>query len=311
MNAEDPKRRNLGRGLAALFGDENEDYASLDKVRLSKMVPIEHVRPNAGQPRKQFSEDSLQDLEHSIREQGVIQPIVVRRIENEPNVFEIVAGERRWRAAQRAQLHEVPVIIKELSDLEALEVALVENIHRDDLTPLEEAEGYRRLMEEFGHTQEVLANAVGKSRSHVANTVRLLGLPDDVKSLIGEGSLSAGHARALLGSDNPTGLAQEVVRKALNVRQTERLVKSAKQTNDERAHKAPTPSAKDPNTSALERDLSHHLGMAVSISTRRDGGSLTIRYQSLEQLDDILQRLSHVPDGAPVSDDPEEEIVEI
>ncbi len=307
MSDETGKPRHLGRGLAALFGDDTEDYANLDKVRLSKSVPIDQIQPNPDQPRRHFDDEALSDLVDSIRQQGLIQPIVVRRIGDSPNSYEIVAGERRWRAAQRARLHEVPVTVKELSDMEALEIALVENIHREDLSPLEEADGYRRLMEEFGHTQEVLAKALGKSRSHIANMTRLLTLPSEVKRMIEEGDLSAGHARALIGADDPVALAKLVVRKGLNVRQTEKLAHA-----DKPAAAAPAgarePAAKDPNTAALENDLSSLLGMVVEIRQKRDGGMLTIRYQSLEQLDDVLQRLTHA--GGP-DHGPEEEIVEI
>jgi len=305
MTDDDSKRRHLGRGLAALFGDENEDYANLDKVRESKTVPIDHVQPNPTQPRRHFDDDSLSDLVASIRQQGVIQPIVVRRIGDAPNTFEIVAGERRWRAAQRARLHEVPVTVKDLTDMESLEIALVENIHREDLSPLEEADGYRRLMEEFGHTQEVLAKALGKSRSHIANMTRLLSLPDEVKRMIEDGSLSAGHARALIGAADPVELAKIVVHKGLNVRQAEKLAQTDKPAAvPERRPAAP----KDPNTAALENDLSSLLGMTVEIKQKRDGGTLSIRYQSLEQLDDVLQRLTQSGGPGP---DMEEEIVEI
>src|SRR3546814_664800 len=196
------KRTNLGRGLAALFGGENEDYASLDKVRSSKTVPIEHLRPGRFQPRHHFDEAAVDALAESIKAQGILQPILVRRHPDRPNEFEIVAGERRWRAAQRAKLHEVPVVIRDLSDAQSLELAIVENVQRQDLTPLEEAEGYRRLIDDFQHTQEDLARTLGKSRSHIANTLRLLALPEGVKLLLGEGKLTAGHARTLIGCDN-------------------------------------------------------------------------------------------------------------
>ncbi len=305
MTDEDSKRRHLGRGLAALFGDETEDYANLDRVRESKSVPIDQIQPNPNQPRRHFDDESLSDLVASIRQQGVIQPIVVRRVGDSPNTFEIVAGERRWRAAQRARLHEVPVTVKDLTDMEALEIALVENIHREDLSPLEEADGYRRLMEEFGHTQEVLAKVLGKSRSHIANMTRLLTLPDEVKRMIEDGTLSAGHARALIGAADPVALAELVVRKGLNVRQTEKLAQADKPATASTKRPA---APKDPNTAALESDLSSLLGMSVEIRQKRDGGTLSIRYQSLEQLDDVLQRLTQ--SGGPDSDY-EEEIVEI
>lgn len=312
MNAvsEEGGKRNLGRGLSALLGAENEDYASLDRVRLSKMVPIELVHPGPFQPRQNFDDEQLQALADSVRQNGILQPILVRRHPQTPNAFEIVAGERRWRAAQIARLHEVPVIIRELGDREALELAIVENVQRQDLSPLEEADGYRRLLEEFGNTQEDLAKHVGKSRSHIANTLRLLNLPDGVKILLEKGKLTAGHARALLNAGDPLALAEKVVAKGLNVRQAERLVQGERQPAakpDKMGEGAPAKAAdlpKDPDTLALERDLSALLGLKVSINFQGQGGSLTIHYQTLEQLDDVLQRLSHSPakPGGPGGD---------
>lgn len=294
---EESGKRSLGRGLSALLGAENEDYASLDRVRLSKMVPIELVHPGPFQPRHNFDDAQLQALSDSIRQNGILQPILVRRHPQTPNAYEIVAGERRWRAAQLAQLHEVPIVIRELGDREALELALVENVQRQDLSPLEEAEGYRRLLDEFGNTQEDLAKRVGKSRSHIANTLRLLNLPDSVKALLEEGKLTAGHARALLNAADPAAIAKEVVTKGLNVRQTERLVQNGRKPSARTSAAAAAPShpAKDPDTVALERDLSALLGLKVTISFQGQGGSLTIHYQTLEQLDDVLQRLSQTP----------------
>ena len=308
--SEEGGKRNLGRGLSALLGAENEDYASLDRVRLSKMVPIELVHPGPFQPRHNFDDEQLQALAESVRQNGILQPILVRRHPQTPNAFEIVAGERRWRAAQIARLHEVPVIIRELGDREALELAIVENVQRQDLSPLEEADGYRRLLEEFGNTQEDLAKHVGKSRSHIANTLRLLNLPAGVKILLEQGQLTAGHARALLNAGDPLAVAEKVVAKGLNVRQAERLVqdqrppaaRSGKAGEGAQAKAADLP--KDPDTLALERDLSALLGLKVSISFQGQGGSLTIHYQTLEQLDDVLQRLSHSPakPGGPGGD---------
>jgi len=285
--SDEGARRTLGRGLSALLGAESEDYASLDRVRLSKMVPIELVHPGRFQPRHNFDETQLEALADSIRTNGILQPILVRRHPQTPNSFEIVAGERRWRAAQIARLHEVPVIIREIADGEALELALVENVQRQDLSPLEEAEGYRRLIEEFKNTQEDLARRVGKSRSHVANALRLLGLPEPVKALLEQGRLTAGHARALLSGADPAALAEQVVARGLNVRQTERLAQQRR----------PDPSAKtvrekDADTLALERDLSALLGLRVTISIQGRGGALTIHYRTLEQLDDVLKRLT-------------------
>ena len=285
--SDEGARRTLGRGLSALLGAESEDYASLDRVRLSKMVPIELVHPGRFQPRHNFDETQLEALADSIRTNGILQPILVRRHPQTPNSFEIVAGERRWRAAQIARLHEVPVIIREIADGEALELALVENVQRQDLSPLEEAEGYRRLIEEFKNTQEDLARRVGKSRSHVANALRLLGLPEPVKALLEQGRLTAGHARALLSGADPAALAEQVVARGLNVRQTERLAQQHRS-----APSAKTTREKDADTLALERDLSALLGLRVTISIQGRGGALTIHYRTLEQLDDVLKRLT-------------------
>ena len=292
MPAEQGKRRNLGRGLSALFGDESADYASLDQLRLSKMVPIELLSPGKFQPRQLFDDKAMASLVVSIQEKGVLEPILVRRHSDQVNAFEIVAGERRWRAAQIAKLHEVPVVIKDLPDRDALEIALVENIHREDLTVLEEAEAYQRLIEEFDHTQEALAKAVGRSRSHVANMLRLLVLPRNIKKKLQSGDLTAGHARALIGSDDPIKLANTIVSKSLNVRQAEALVRRQKNKKDPTRKAAQSKERKDPNTRALERDLINLLGLKVSIEERGEGGVLTIQFTSLDQLDDVLQRLT-------------------
>ena len=288
---DEGKRRGLGRGLSALFGEESDEHAATDRQRVGKTVPIGFLRAGRFQPRRRFDDDGLRALADSIREKGVLQPLLVRRRPDDANGYEIIAGERRWRAAQLAQLHEIPVIVKDLDDRAALEIALVENIQRADLTALEEAEGYRRLLAEFGHTQEALAKAVGKSRSHVANMMRLLALPEPVKQLLDSGELSAGHARALLNAADPAALARDIVRRGLNVRQAERLVKAGKTTR----HK--TPPAKDADTVALERDLGNLLGLKVAISFAGRGGSLTIHYRTLEQLDDVIRRLHHEPAG--------------
>lgn len=289
-------RQNLGRGLAALFGEETQaaDTAELDRIRPLKMVPIEFLRPGRFQPRHNFDPAQIQSLVDSVREKGILQPILVRRLPNEPNAYEIVAGERRWRAAQVAQLHEVPVTIRELADREALEIALVENIQRENLNAMEEAEGYRRLLEEFQHTQEDLAKAVGKSRSHVANMMRLLSLPDAVRAMVEGGDLSAGHARALIGVDNAEAIARDVVKQGLNVRQTEKLIQAGR-SPARPVKAAPPPPPKDTNTLALERDLSNLLGLKVSISFRGGAGELTVHYQTLDQLDDVLRRLKKQP----------------
>jgi len=297
MAADEAKRRGLGRGLSALLGDETEDYASLDRLRLSKMVPIEFLHPGASQPRKRFDAESIASLVDSVREKGVLQPLLVRRHPEHANAYEIIAGERRWRAAQQASLPEVPVVIKELSDSEALEIALVENIQREDLTPIEEAQGFQRLIDEFQHTQEALSQAVGKSRSHIANLLRLLTLPESVQTMVNESALSAGHARALVTAEAPEALARQIVERGLNVRQAEQLVKAGKPAVA-RARKSPE---KDPNTAALEENLAQLLGLKVSIQVRGESGSLKIDYETLDQLDDVLHRLTNGP--RPRNDD--------
>jgi ParB family chromosome partitioning protein len=288
--ARDGKPRGLGRGLSALLGEEPSaaDLPAIPGDRPARVLPIEALRPGRAQPRRRMAEQDLSDLARSIAEQGVLQPILVRPHPDDPDAYEIVAGERRWRAAQLAQIHEVPVSIRSLTDREALEVALVENLQRQDLSPLEEADGYRRLVEEHGYTQDDVAQHVGKSRSHVANTLRLLALPDGVKALLEEQQLSAGHARALLTASDPETLARQVVDRALNVRETEKLA-SAVRTEPPRA--ARRPPTKDPDTVALERDLGNLLGLAVEIRFRGSGGSLLLHYTSVDQLDDILRRL--------------------
>jgi ParB family chromosome partitioning protein len=289
--SDDKGKTRLGRGLSALLGEESADYAALDSVRESKTVPIEYLRPNRFQPRRDFDEAEIESLSESIRAQGILQPILVRRDPEHQNAYEIVAGERRWRAAQRAQLHEVPVLVKDFSDQKALEAAIVENVQRQDLNALEEAEGYRRLMEDFSHTQDDLARVVGKSRSHVANTLRLLGLPDEVKEMLVRHSLSAGHARALLNAVDPVKLAHTVTTRGLNVRQTERLAQAGREVRGPAAALA----EKDADTVALERELATMLGLKVTINFRGGGGEVVIHYTTLEQLDDVVQRLSHNP----------------
>jgi len=291
-----PEKRNLGRGLAALFGEEKADYAALDEVRATRRVAVGQLRPGRLQPRRRFGEEALKSLVDSIREKGVLQPLLVRRIEGEADQFEIIAGERRWRAAQQAQVHDVPVVVRDLTDSEALEIALVENIQRQDLTPLEEAEGYQRLMGEFHHTQEDLARAVGKSRPHVANMLRLLNLPDPVKLMLDDGRLTMGHARALLNAPDPLAVANEVVAKGLSVRQAERLAADGKRPPRARKAAGNGPvAAKDADTRALERDLSTLLGLKVTISLKGESGDIAIHFETLEQLDDVLHRLKRNP----------------
>ena len=286
------KPTQLGRGLAALLGEnEDQEYQELDKVRSHKSVPVEHLHPGKYQPRRIVDTDHIDELAASIRDKGIIQPIVVRRHPDIKAEYEIIAGERRWRAAQRAELHEVPVIIKEFSDREALEVGLIENLQRQDLSPLEEAEGYQRLMDEFGHTQEVMAKGIGKSRSHVANMVRLIGLPGPVKAMVDDGRLSAGHARALLMAEDPITLAENIVARGLNVRDTEKIIKL--QSDPATAKKSPTSKVpKDADTVALEHRIINQLGLAVDIKQQGEGGKVTITYKDLDQLDELVEILS-------------------
>ena len=291
--ADDGRRRGLGRGLSALFGEDGEiPEAGAPAQAGIRMLPVGELTPGPFQPRQQFNDEALEGLAASIREKGVLEPILVRPTPGQENSYQIIAGERRWRAAQRAQQHEIPVIVRGFSDVDAMEIALIENLHREDLSALEEAEAYRRLIDEFGHTQERLAQAISKSRSHVANTLRLLALPDPVKQRIRAGELSAGHARALLTAEDPEDLAAEVVAKGLNVRQTERLAQRGKPGATGRPRGRPPKKAKDPNTAALERDLAAMLGLSITIEERGEGGTLSIHYETLEQLDDLLQRLS-------------------
>ncbi len=286
------RRRGLGRGLSALLGDGAGDFDRLDRDAPSRIVPIERLRPSAFQPRRRFDEAEMAALVESVKEVGMLQPILVRRAGDGEEEFEIVAGERRWRAAQRAGLHRVPVVVRDLDDARSLKVALVENVQREDLSAIEEAEGYGRLMEEFGLTQEAVSLAVGRSRSHVANAVRLLGLPDSVKRLVEDGQLSAGHARALLGADDPEGLAKRVVGERLSVRRAEALAKERGPVNGGERNAA----EKDADTRALERDLSVALGLRVTVRHRGEaGGTLAIGYRTLEQLDDVCGRLRRRP----------------
>lgn len=293
--SDEGRRKGLGRGLSALLEEEPEDRTTMDRLRSGRTVPIGQLSPNPYQPRRHFDETELRDLADSIRANGIIMPILVRRRGDAEDSYEIVAGERRWRAAQLAQLHEVPVIVRDLSDGQSLELALIENIQRQDLNPLEEAEGYRRLMDEFSHTQEALAQTVGKSRSHVANMLRLLNLPDPVKQMVGEGQLSAGHARALLMAEDAVRLARRVVAKGLSVRETERLVQGQGVSAARSPANAPAAPTKDADTRALERQLSEKLGLKVTINHRGEHGEVRIEYTSLEQFDDILRRLRHTP----------------
>lgn len=299
------ERKALGRGLDALFGDKNEDvlstvtgqnrHAAGNLLKSQKNMAIGNLRANPNQPRRIFDEDALTQLTVSIKEHGVLQPILVRPILGEAGQYEIIAGERRWRASQRAKLHEVPVIIQDFTDLEVLEIGLVENLQRSDLTPLEEAEGYQRLMDEFGHTQEKLAQAMGKSRSHIANTLRLLKLPQKVKDLVNSGDLSAGHARALLMANDPENMADMIVNSRMSVRDLEKQLsdqKKAKEKKTSAPKQSANPAVRDSNTAALERDLTNHIGLKVNINHQKSGqGQLIINYQNLDQLDQIIEAL--------------------
>ena len=284
--------KGLGRGLSALLAEDPDDQLALDRMRPAQVVPVENLVANRYQPRQRFDRDELQELTESVKANGILMPILVRRLGDGKN-YEIVAGERRWRAAQEAQLYEVPVVVKELDDKQALEMALVENIQRQDLTPLEEAEGYRRLMKDFGHTQEDVAQVSGKSRSQVANMLRLLGLPDIVKNMVEDGRLTVGHARALLSAERPAILAEQVVGQGLNVRQTELLVKQPRYTATYRV--VPGGSSEEPDTRALERQLSDQLGLRVKIKHNGERGEVRIGFESLDQFDDIRKRLGDHP----------------
>lgn len=291
--AEEAPRR-LGRGLAALIGEAGDDEAVMSRTKGGqRLVPIEFLRPNPRNPRKDFADGDLEELAGSIREKGILQPILVRQNPMLADAYEIIAGERRWRAAQRAGLHEVPVLVIEAGDRESLEIAIIENVQRHDLNALEEAGGYERLIAEFDYAQADLARMLGKSRSHVANTLRLLKLPDSVKSLLQEGKLSAGHARALLTVADPQSLAARIVEDGLTVRDVERLGQEA--AGKEPASRGASKSVeKDADTVALERALETVLGLRVTIKHKGESGQVTIGYQSLEQLEALCQRLKGV-----------------
>jgi len=296
MSEENIRPRQLGRGLEALFGDNRaEKLNSLaespekneDPPAEFRSLPVGRLQPNPRQPRRDFDDAALAELTRSITEHGILQPLIVRPLSVESKMFEIVAGERRWRAAQRAQVHEAPVIVGNFSDAEALAVALVENIQRNELSPLEEAEAYARLGSDFNKTQEQVAKIVGKSRSHVANMMRLLELPEDVRAMVSAGQLSAGHARAILRAADPGALAGIIVEGGLSVREAEQLAKSGLGKKNPRRPSPP----KDADTLALERELTNGLGAKVEISFNGSGGYVRVNYRSLEQLDDLVERL--------------------
>ena len=284
------KPTRLGRGLAALIGD----MATVEGARVTesggvKKLPVEFIIANRANPRRSFDPEQLEELTNSIREKGVMQPLLVRPSED-PNIFELIAGERRWRAAQRAGLHEVPVIVRDVDDKEALELAIIENVQRADLNPLEEAMGYGQLIEQFDYTQQDLAQVIGKSRSHVANTLRLLRLPEDVRGMVASGTLTAGHARTLITAEDPATLARQIVSGGLSVREAEAL----SQQRDVAGTKKPSAAQgqRDADTVALERRLSDALGLSVSLAHSERGGKLEIRYKTLEQLDGLCLKLT-------------------
>ena len=288
-----PKSRGLGRGLSALMSDVQVPAATEEGPRRPDLVvPIERVHPNPDQPRRRFDEAALEELASSIREKGVIQPLIVRPLPDSEGQYQIVAGERRWRASQLAQKHDIPVLVRDFDDTEVLEVAIIENIQRADLNPVDEANGYRHLMDRFGHTQDQLASALGKSRSHIANQMRLLNLPERVQDWLSEGQLSAGHARTLIGHPEAERLAQKIISDKLSVRQAEALTRKSDTPARPRGSNGPKP--KDADTIALENELTAALGMGVTIDQTpgSEGGKLTIRYKTLVQLDDLMRHLA-------------------
>lgn len=305
MSEEKNRPRQLGRGLEALFGEDRARVVDAEANTTpggdggvgARMIAIGKLVPNPLQPRRHFDDDALKDLTNSVRENGVLQPLIVRPTEDDPESFEIVAGERRWRAAQRAQVHELPVVVRTLSDEETLAIALIENIQRDELSPIEEAEAYARLAEDFGKTQEEVAEIVGKSRSHVANMTRLLDLPEEVRDLLSSGQLTAGHARAILKAPDPAALARRIVEDGLSVRDAERLGKEGRPSKSPKGKKPP---AKDADTMALERALGNVLGLNVVIDFDGTGGRVVLKYTTLEQLDDLVERLSGQRDPLPM-----------
>ncbi len=284
-------RRGLGRGLSALLGEADAAApAAAEGAGGPREIPIELIRRNPDQPRRTFSEDEIDELSASIREKGVLQPILVRPAPGAEGEFQLVAGERRWRAAQRAGLRAMPALVRELDDLQVLEIAIVENVQRQDLNPLEEALGYRALMDKFGRTQEQVAQVVGKSRPHVANALRLLALPSEVQAMVTDGRLSAGHARAIASAADPVALARQAVERGLNVRETEALARRAPETKSAKPGKRGV--SRDADTAALEGDLSEVLGLDVEIRDKGGVGELRIKYATLEQLDDLCRRLT-------------------
>tara|TARA_Y100001934_G_scaffold229484_1_gene276519 strand:+ start:549 stop:1442 length:894 start_codon:yes stop_codon:yes gene_type:complete len=296
MNSPKTGENKLGRGLSALLGDNSREFSASDNKsgkntpqKGFSTVPVEYLIPSSLQPRQIFGQEEIQSLAASIKEKGILQPILVRSSNTSDEFFEIIAGERRWRGAQLAGLHQVPVIVRDLSDEEVLQVALIENIQRANLNPIEEALGYRRLINEFKHTQDSLSDVVGKSRSHIANILRLLSLPESIQNNLKMRDISAGHARTLIGISNAEDIVKEIINKKLNVRQTEILVKKFK---SHVSRKKIDISQKDADTLALEKSLSDALGLTVLIGFNGKGGKLIIQYESLDQLDEIISRLT-------------------
>lgn len=289
---DDLSKRRLGRGLAALIGEMDQPFvaeAPRASVNPDRLVPIEYISRNPRNPRRYFDESELQDLASSIRQHGIVQPVVVRTLGL--NQYEIIAGERRWRAAQLAGFVEVPVIVRDVDDRTALEIAIVENVQRADLNPLEEALGYEQLIHDHGYTQNDLGEIIGKSRSHVANSLRLLKLPEPVKDLLADGSLSAGHARALVSTSDPAALAKTIVSKGMSVRDAERLAQNDIKNGGQPAASRAGREEKDSDTLALERSLSDALGLDVAISHKGSNGTIKITYKTLEQLEEICRLL--------------------
>jgi ParB family chromosome partitioning protein len=287
----DEARSRLGRGLASLMGDVGREAVHVERPRGQRKVPIEFLKPNPRNPRRSFSDAELAELANSIKQHGVIQPIVARPVRGAQDRYEIIAGERRWRAAQAAGLHEVPVVPLDVSDSDALEIAIIENVQREDLNPMEESQGYHALANEFKRSQEDIAKIVGKSRSHVANMMRLTKLPPEVQAYIAAGQLSAGHARALINVPDPLTAARRIVEEGLNVRQVEALAHE-KGVPERKPQKMRGAKVKDADTLALEKRVSDALGLAVTVNHRDPGGTVQVSYRNLEQLDDVMRRLA-------------------